>query len=186
MNTKIFDGQKFTVAGRAKVLAGVTPTNPTRLTLNSQHPFLVDVKLIVYSAGAISPADYGIKITASGQNLFPVTGSAEITSAVNDITFADSGGFAGMPPLNNMLDSGELNNQIAGPAYDLDIDFFNKSASDIIVFIWVRVTPKIELPDVPIAETIKETPQSLLNVQGPGYLPPPPITPVKTPTPQAR
>lgn len=128
------------ITGRVSIPAGTPVGTPVSLTLSPQNPILVDIQ--THMTGA-TLSEFGYIIKAGGRQIFPALGSQAGT------TFSDSPMWASTPP-GLLLDSKEINAQIPGPGYDLEILIFNKSATPAVFFIQARTTPKIDLKSLPI------------------------------------
>ncbi len=128
------------ITGRISVPAGTPISSPFTLTLSPQNPILVDFQ--THMTGA-TLSELGYIIKAGGRQIFPALGSNAGSS------FSDSPMWASTPP-GSLLDSGEINAQIPGPGYDLEILIYNKSATPAVFFFQARTTPKIDLKSLPI------------------------------------
>lgn len=130
------------LTGRISIPANTTAAAPDVLTLTSQHPILTDLKILL-APGTIPAADVGLRILTQGQQFFPAMGSGEDSNFIP--------GWAGLAP-GLIYDSGELNQQMPGAPYSLDLHFYNANAAAVTVFVWARVSPKIELLAAPIED----------------------------------
>lgn len=142
----ILTNQYKIITGRVLVTALTTAAAPVSIVLTSQHPILKDLKILLNVAGtAITPRQVGMRVFTGGSLIIPAMGSAEDSSGVF------SPGWSPLAP-GLILDSGELNQQMPGSPYALNFQFYNDSGDGTEVFIWARVSPKIELPAMPIED----------------------------------
>lgn len=141
MKNKLTNQYKV-ITGRISVPATTPAATPDSLVLTSQHPILTDLKILL-APGTILAQDVGMKIFSGGTQILPAMGSGE------DSNFTP--GWMGLAP-GLILDLGELNQQLPGAPYALEFQFYNANAAAAYVFIWARVSPKIELPAMPIED----------------------------------
>lgn len=131
------------VTGRVSIPATTPITTPVSLILSPQNPILADFRM--HMTGA-TLSEFGFVIKESGgRQIYPALGSN------GGSAFSDSPMWGSTPP-NLIMESGDLNTQISGPAYDLEFLFYNKSATPAVVFIAMRTTPKIDLPSLSIQD----------------------------------
>lgn len=158
MESNIISKTKNILSGRILIPASVLPVSPVTLILKSPQPFLVDFNFFFWDIQSGTISDYGIKLTdGGGQIIYPFSGSGQIDPNTSGVVFADSGSFA---PANHPLQSfysGEINAQLNGAPYLINVSVFNKSASPVYFSLSARVAPKIKLPDLPIDTKAKLT-----------------------------
>jgi len=152
MQTKINEGRKL-LSARVLVAASTTPGAPVTLTINPQNEILQDFKICFQAAaGTVLIKDVGFRLKVGQKLIFPALGS-------NDSGVDFSGGAAGWSaiPSFDVLESGDLNLIMDGPPYDMTFEFYNADVTNgVYIFVWARVTPKVDLPAAPIAADAKE------------------------------
>jgi hypothetical protein len=161
MESTIISQTKNIISGRILIPASTLPSAPAVLLLTPPQPFLVGFSFFFWEilTGATF-SDYGVNLTdgRGGVSVYPFSGSNQNDPNAGGVVFADSGNFAPANHPSQIFNSGEINAQLSGAPYLLNVSVFNKSVSPVYFSISARFAPKIKLIDLPIDTKVTVTP----------------------------
>lgn len=126
------------LTARVNVPSSTLPRSPVSKVIRSPLPILDEFKAYKFSAsGAVTEIESGFSVFVGGVQIVPTPGS------VDDLTNEP---WASVPS-SFAFESGEINQQLSGPPFDIEFRFYNTDgAAAVYYFIIAKVSPKIHLP----------------------------------------